>query len=475
MRSTFTSAEVAEARQLLLGLPAARRAVQRMNLARLRQMGMPLASAGQPSVSDVEALLERGTIRIDDQGLARAAITPHFSGHIFRVAVGVTDDPVSEDFDAFEQRYQWFGRKPQSVTSGAHLFVLAVGRWRSAVVGLYETVSAGADKLPDSPDPERWPWALGVKPLAAIAPPNAERVAGQIGPQSGLPISVEDPGARAALYDAIRESGPAPGPDTLEQWVQELEWFDVTEDILQAVVELGRDAKGPAVLDRARELGDWTNEELEARAWYTGSGTTSHVEHLLKQALGRELSDTRRLARDYGSSPYRLTSEGRDYLNRFGTSYRRAARQPWVADEDVPARLADLANLERATFRHMELQDRVADALAVRGMVALSPAALGPQYDLGFVLGKTHFVVEVKTGDPVSPSQMRLGVGQVLEYQYRLGAQGISDVRAVLCVESQPPEPWPELADALGVHVLRSDDLEDTLDTLVAAQRGSPA
>ncbi len=73
-----------------------------------------------------------------------------------------------------------------------HLFVLAVDRWKSAVVGLYETVTAGAAKLPDSPDQTRWPWALGVRPLAAIPPPEATRVEGQVGPQSGLPAHVSD-------------------------------------------------------------------------------------------------------------------------------------------------------------------------------------------------------------------------------------------------------------------------------------------
>lgn len=187
MRTTFTSAEIGEARRLLTALPNARRAIQRMGVARLRHMGVPIGTDGQPTLTDLDALLDNDAITVEDDGLARADITPHPSGQIFRVAVGVTDDPVPADWSAFDQRYQWFGRKPQSVASGAHLFILAVGTWRSAVVGLYEAVSAGADQLPDSPDPDRWPWALGVKPLAAIPPPLATRVDGQIGPQSGLP------------------------------------------------------------------------------------------------------------------------------------------------------------------------------------------------------------------------------------------------------------------------------------------------
>lgn len=470
MRTTFTSAEIAEARRLLTQLPEVRLADQRMSLARLRHMGMPpLRDGGEPAVADLDALLDSGSLVIDDEGLARAGITPHPSGHIFRVAVGVTDDPVPADWSAFDQRYQWFGRKPQSVTSGAHLFVLAVGTWRSAVVGLYEAVSAGADKLPDSPDPDRWPWALGVKPLAAIPPPVATRVDGQIGPQSGLPIHVEDPTARAALYAAVADSPPPPGPRTLEHRVQELEWFDLSDDILQAVAELGRDAKRAAVLTRARQIGDWSHDELAARAWYTGSGTTSHIEHLLTRALQLEVAKTKRLTQTFGSSPYELTDAGRAHIGDFGVPYR-AGSHHGAAEDDIPERLVDIANLERSTRRHMELQDRVAEALRSRGISPRVPAAAGPQFDLGFVRDGIHYVVEVKTGAPANAQQARLGVGQVLEYRHVLLAGGVDAVQSVLCVETQLPEPWPELAKSLNVGVIRADDLEGTVDALLSTE-----
>lgn len=467
MRTTFTSAEIVEARQLLTALPDARRAVQRMSLARIRHMGLPVGNGGLPTTTDLDGLLDDGAVRVDDGGLARASITPHASGHIFRVAVGVTEDPVPAGWSAFDQRYQWFGQKPQSVASGAHLFALAVGTWHSAVVGLYEAVSAGADKLPDSPNPDRWPWALGVKPLAAIAPPLATHVDGQIGPQSGLPAHVEDRRAQAELYAAVAESPPPPGPSTLEQRVQELEWFDLSDDILQAVAELGGEAKHAAVLERAQEIGDWTDEDLAARAWYTGSGTASHIEHLLMRALQLEVSTTKRLIRTFGSSPYEFTEAGKKYIRDFGVPYRRGADQAG-AEDDIPERLVDIANLERSTKRHMELQDRVAAVLQSRGIAARGPAASEPKFDLGFVHDATHYVVEVKTGNPASAQQARLGVGQVLEYRHILLVQGLDAVKPVLCVETKLPEPWPELAASLSVEVIRTDDLEGSLDALLA-------
>ena len=157
--------------------------------------------------------------------------------------MGVTGRPVPAGWNAFEQRYQWFGKEPKQVTSGAHLFVLAVDRWKSAVVGLYEAVSPGAVKLPGSPDESRWPYALGVRPLAAISPPVALRVEGQRGPQSGLPEHVYDHDVHRHLYAAVADSRPPPGPHTLEQRVQELGPIDIEPDILRAIQNLGRGAR----------------------------------------------------------------------------------------------------------------------------------------------------------------------------------------------------------------------------------------
>jgi hypothetical protein len=233
-----------------------------------------------------EQQLADGEITIKSGDRFNAEITPHASvRQIFRVAVGVTGRPVPPGWNAFEQRYQWFGKEPKQVTSGAHLFVLAVDRWKSAVVGLYEAVSPGAVRLPGSPDENRWPYALGVRPLAAISPPAAVRVEGQRGPQSGLPEHVYDPDAHRRLYAAVADSLPPPGPHTLEQRVQELEPIDIEPDILRAIQELGRGARRPEIVSQALELGEWSPDELDARAWYTGMGPESHIENVTVNAL----------------------------------------------------------------------------------------------------------------------------------------------------------------------------------------------
>lgn len=424
-------------------------------------MGLAIAQdqEAQPDLDRFEVLLQSGAISIDEGGAE--TVHPHPSGNVFRVAVGVRGDSVAEDWSAFDQRYQWFGKPPRSVTSGAHLFVLAVDRWRSAVVGLYEAVSPGAARLPNSPDPDRWPWALGVRPLAAIPPPLAERVDGQTGPQSGLPMRVYEEEDRELLYAAIADSPPPPGPRSPEHRVQEVEWLDVAPDVLEAVRTLGGKAEGPEIVARAVELGEWTAEELSARAWYTGGGIDSHVEHILNQVLLYQQGAKGRLRQMHGL--YSLAAEDA----QFGSPYRPASSESPV-ERELPRHLLDLSELDRATKRHMDLQDRLAESLRTRGIEPLSPASDDPRFDLAFEWQGKRFVVEVKSGDPPGSQQLRLGAGQVLEYRYLLAAKHATEVIPVLLIESAPPYPWSSLAEEVGFSLLSADRLDESLSALLA-------
>ncbi len=211
------------------------------------------------------------------------------------------------------------------------------------MVGLYETVSAGADRLPDSPDPERWPCALGVRPLAAVPPPVAQRFPGQQGPQSGLPERVYDQVAIRRMYAAVAQSSPPPGPRTLEQRVHQLDRADVGEDVLDAVKLLGRDARRAAVVETALELGEWSADELAARAWYTGWGARSHIRHLVLSALNYEHA-IGRLRRQHGGG---LTSSRASSLVRTtgvplaAPRIRKGERGPRSTSMPLSARLRD--------------------------------------------------------------------------------------------------------------------------------------
>lgn len=436
-------------------------------MARLRRLGLGIAGhpEAQPTRQRFEHLLSVGALKVDEA--AAATVQPQ-SANVFRVAVGVTGDPISETWSAFDQRFQWFGRPPQQLTSGSHLFVLAVDRWKSAVVGLYEAISAGAAKLPGSSNPERWPWAVGIRPLAAIPPPLAQRVEGQRGPQGGLPEKITDRDAQQRLYQAVAGSPPPPGPTTLEQRVQEAEWRGVAPDVLAAIESLGGAAGGPEIIARAVELAEWNDRELSARAWYTDVGAASHVEHVLGQVLLLEQGNRGAVRQVHGR--YSLT--GGVPGGGFGAKYRPAA-DGTPAHEELPPHLIDLSELDRATRRHMVLQDRLADALRERGIEPRSPDSWQPKFDLAFEHGDRRFVVEVKTTDPVDTQQARLGAGQVLEYRHLL-AEEAGEIEPVLLFEAAPPDPWNSIAQHLGLMLLRADQLERSLTALLSEDTRLP-
>jgi len=272
------------------------------------------------------------------------------------------------------------------------------------------------------------------------------------------------------LYAAVVNSPPAPGPRNLEQRVQELEPEDVADDILLAIAELASGAKRPAVLRRAIEIGAWTDEELSARAWYTGSGTRSHIEQILGRALDREHVMTRRVTRSRGSSPFALAPNIELPL---GSPYRLSRDREAEIDEEYK-HLVDIAALEKATVRHMVLQDRLADELRRHGVEPRSPNSLEPPYDLAFEHDGTIFVVEAKTGRPATSPQVRIGAGQVLEYRHRIATGrriDVADVCPVLLLETPPPEPWDTLSGELGIAVVSADDLAGSLSRVIARKR----
>src|SRR4051812_42504815 len=96
----FTSAEATEIRELLDQLSASTKPERRMSAARLRHLGLP--EVARQGGAEFEVLLETGAIRIDDLGRTRARIESHPNhSRIFRVAVGVTGDPVESSWNAF--------------------------------------------------------------------------------------------------------------------------------------------------------------------------------------------------------------------------------------------------------------------------------------------------------------------------------------------------------------------------------------
>jgi hypothetical protein len=146
-----------------------------------------------------------------------------------------------------------------------------------------------------------------------------------------------------------------------------------------------------------------------------------------------------------------------------GTSYR-----PQDEDADVatpaPATSADPDSFGRGLRSHRRLQNELARLVETCELRPLSPLAADPDYDLAWIIGdETLMVVEVKSAtDGNEIRQLRMGLGQVLDYNDALQRRGFT-VQPVLYVEREPAdERWIEITRAAGV-ILGWPGAEDRL------------
>lgn len=98
------------------------------------------------------------------------------------------------------------------------------------------------------------------------------------------------------------------------------------------------------------------------------------------------------------------------------------------------------------------------------GFQPLSPLAADPDYDLAWAgEDETMVLVEVKSVTPGNEiRQLRMGLGQVLDYNNTLRRRGRT-VQPVLYVQRQPADDrWTDLAQAVGV-ILAWPGAEDRL------------
>jgi hypothetical protein len=135
---------------------------------------------------------------------------------------------------------------------------------------------------------------------------------------------------------------------------------------------------------------------------------------------------------------------------------------PYVPVDDLALRTTashiqrDLDAIERGLRGHAATQNALADAVSDAGLEPLSPEAHAPNYDLAWYDSQGGFVVaEVKSlNDSNETQQIRLGLGQVLDYQHTLTSRARS-VTPVLAVERRPrSKHWLALCRAHGVQLV---------------------
>jgi hypothetical protein len=126
--------------------------------------------------------------------------------------------------------------------------------------------------------------------------------------------------------------------------------------------------------------------------------------------------------------------------------YRRATPNPTQVSEEPFSRDPNL--IDRALKAHADVQNGLNDFLKARRTAPWSCRPGEPDFDLAWIRNGTTFVAEVKSlTDTNEDRQLRLGLGQVLDYQ-ELMAERQPGVRAVLAVEHQPSDPrWIRLCE----------------------------
>jgi hypothetical protein len=105
--------------------------------------------------------------------------------------------------------------------------------------------------------------------------------------------------------------------------------------------------------------------------------------------------------------------------------------------------------VDRGLRGHARTQNLAAEWLRDHGIAVRSPRG-GVNYDLAWADKDVQFVGEVKSlHDLNERHQLRLGIGQVLEYAHRL------DARPVLIVERKPSEMyWQSVCEHLGIRLV---------------------
>lgn len=138
-------------------------------------------------------------------------------------------------------------------------------------------------------------------------------------------------------------------------------------------------------------------------------------------------------------------------------SYRPASeisaatpRDPFVVDPDV---------VDRGLVGHASTQNALAAAVQSAGLEPLSPGPRDPDFDLAWIDRHGRcIVVEVKSLTRANESkQLRLGLGQVLDYADSLRDDG-REVYPVLAVEKEPLERrWLRVCESVGVQLVWPD------------------
>jgi hypothetical protein len=120
---------------------------------------------------------------------------------------------------------------------------------------------------------------------------------------------------------------------------------------------------------------------------------------------------------------------------------RPATADPFPTDPD---------KVDRGTQAHHDIEDALRRHVEDHGIVPVEPQGAEPQFDLGWSVGTTSWIAEVKSITTANEErQLRYGLGQVLHYGTTLAHL---NPRLVLVIERAPSNPeWSAVCASAGV------------------------
>jgi hypothetical protein len=128
--------------------------------------------------------------------------------------------------------------------------------------------------------------------------------------------------------------------------------------------------------------------------------------------------------------------------------------------------LYDPSERDRATQVHRSLENWLIAKLRDCGVEPLDPAG-EPFFDVAWRSGGTLHVCEVKSSANSPVHQLRLGLGQILQYRHMLERGGRVDVSGCILIEDDPTGSWVDLCSGLGILLFWPTRWDDVVDQLV--------
>jgi hypothetical protein len=128
--------------------------------------------------------------------------------------------------------------------------------------------------------------------------------------------------------------------------------------------------------------------------------------------------------------------------------------------------LYDPSERDRATQVHRSLENWLIAKLRDSGIEPLDPAG-EPYFDLAWRTGEWLHVCEVKSSANNPVHQLRLGLGQILQYRHMLSRGGRDLVSGSILIEDDPAGDWVTLSSALGILLFGPARWDEVVEAIV--------